>query len=80
MGGAPLPPRFMVVSAPAKVLRAVSEKGNKWKIRGTAEYQALARAYLADLTPVKPLTAVEAGCPEPQNRHRAIQKARDKPT
>ena len=80
-GGTIVPPRSMVVGAPAKVLRAVSEKEIEWKTRGTAEYQQLARDCLAGMTPVKPLTAVEAGRPEAAKSDvLSIQEARDKPT
>ena len=71
----------MVVGAPAKVLRDVSDKEIKWKTRGTAEYQQLARDCLAGLRPVEPLKAVEAGRPEAAASDVvSIQQARDKPT
>jgi len=57
-------PRSMVVGAPAKVIRDVTDKEIEWKTRGTAEYQALARDCLIGLTPVEPLKAIEAGRPE----------------
>jgi len=54
----------MVVGAPAKVIREVSEKEVAWKTRGTAEYQQLARDCLAGLKPVEPLREVETDRPD----------------
>ena len=80
-GGTLVPPRSMVVGAPAKVLREVTDEEIKWKTRGTAEYQELARACLAGMKPVEPLTEVEAGRPEAaESDIVSIQEARDKPT
>lgn len=59
-GGTVIPPRSMVVGAPAKVIRAVTDREVEWKTRGTAEYQELARACIAGLTPVEPLKTIEA--------------------
>ncbi|MBM1691239.1 transferase hexapeptide repeat family protein [Sulfitobacter geojensis] len=59
-----IPPRSMVVGAPAKVIREVSEKEVAWKTRGTAEYQQLARDCLAGLKPVEPLREVETDRPD----------------
>jgi len=54
-------PRSMVVGAPAKLLREVSDKEIEWKSNGTREYQELARNCLAGLiNPVEPLFEVEA--------------------
>ena len=52
-------PRSMVVGAPAKVIREVSDKEIEWKTRGTKEYQTLAKDCLMGLTSVEPLTEVE---------------------
>jgi len=53
-------PRSMVVGAPAKLLREVSDKEIEWKSGGTREYQQLARNCLAGLiNPVEPLFEVE---------------------
>lgn len=59
-GGTVIPPRSMVVGAPAKEIRAVTDREVEWKTRGTAEYQELARACIAGLTPVEPLKTIEA--------------------
>jgi len=54
-------PRSMVVGAPAKLLREVSDKEIEWKSNGTREYQELARNCLAGLIKqVEPLFKVEA--------------------
>ena len=78
-GGTIIPPRSMVVGAPAKVMRKVTDKEIEWKTRGTAEYQELARACLVGMTPVEPLKAVEAGRPQAAPSDVvSIQEARDK--
>lgn len=59
-----IPPRSMVVGAPARVIREVTEKEVAWKTRGTAEYQQLARDCLTGLRPADPLKAVEADRPK----------------
>ena len=76
-----IPPRSMVVGAPAKVIREVTEKEVAWKTRGTAEYQQLARDCLTGLRPVDPLKAVEADRPEmAASDVVSIQEARQQPT
>ncbi len=76
-----IPPRSMVVGSPAKVIRAVTENEVAWKTRGTAEYQELARACRAGLTPVEPLKAVEADRPDVEPSDIVpLQEAREKPT
>ena len=76
-----IPPRSMVVGSPAKVIRPVTEKEVAWKTRGTAEYQELARACLAGLTPVEPLKAVEADRPDVEPSDIVpLQAARENPT
>lgn len=59
--GTRVPARSMVVGAPARVIREVSDDEIAWKSRGTAEYQQLARDCLAGLNPVQPLRAPEEG-------------------
>jgi len=74
-----IPPRSMVVGAPAKVIREISDKEIAWKTRGTAEYQQLARDCLTGLRPVDPLKAVEADRPEmAPSDVLSIQEARQK--
>jgi phenylacetic acid degradation protein len=53
------PRRSLVVGAPAKVLREVSDDEIAWKSRGTAFYQALAARSRESLLPAEPLSAVE---------------------
>jgi carbonic anhydrase/acetyltransferase-like protein (isoleucine patch superfamily) len=55
------PRRSLVVGAPAKVLREVSDEEIAWKSRGTAFYQALAARSRESLLPAEPLSAVEPG-------------------
>ncbi len=59
--GTIIPARSMVVGAPARVIRRVSDTELAWKSRGTKEYQELARACLTGLTPVRPLGEIEPG-------------------
>ncbi|MBV1925693.1 MAG: transferase hexapeptide repeat family protein [Rhodobacteraceae bacterium] len=80
-GGTIIPRRSMVVGAPAKVLREVTDKEINWKTRGTAEYQELAQACLVSMTLVEPLKAIEDGRPEAAESDVVpIQEARDKPS
>jgi phenylacetic acid degradation protein len=69
--GAVIPPRCLVVGAPAKVLRELSEDEIAWKSQGTAIYQQLALEAPQKLHPATPLTT-----PEP-NRRRAQAPAYD---
>ena len=71
----------MASASDAKVIRAVTEREVAWKTRGTAEYQELARACLAGLTPVEPLKAVEADRPDVEPSDiLPLQEARENPT
>jgi phenylacetic acid degradation protein len=54
-----VPPRSMVMGAPARVTRAVSEQEIKWKNSGTAHYQALAIRSMQTMQEVEALTEVE---------------------
>ncbi len=54
-----VPPRSMVMGAPARVTRAVSEQEIKWKISGTAHYHALAIRSMQTMQEVEALTEVE---------------------
>ncbi len=55
------PPRSLVVGAPAKVKRALSEREIDWKSRGTREYQQLAKRCHDSLRPAEPLAEPEPG-------------------
>jgi len=57
------PPRSLVVGAPAKVKRVLSDKEVEWKTRGTQEYQQLAKRCTASLVRTKALTEVEKSRP-----------------
>jgi len=59
--GTVIPAGSMVVGAPARVIRPVSDTELEWKRRGTREYQQLARACLTGLTPVRPLREIDPG-------------------
>lgn len=54
-----VPPKSLVVGAPARVVRTLEEKEIAWKIEGTREYQELTRRSLATMREVAPLTEVE---------------------
>ena len=54
-----IPARSLVVGAPARVLRELTEEEIAWKQEGTACYQALTRRCMASLVETAPLTKVE---------------------
>ncbi len=55
-----IPPRSLVVGAPAKVARELTEEEIAWKTGGTAVYQGLARRSLMTMRKVEPLREAEA--------------------
>ena len=59
--GTIIPPRSMVVGAPSRILRQVSDKELEWKTAGTKQYQALAQDCLNGMAKVEPLREVEPG-------------------
>jgi phenylacetic acid degradation protein len=61
--GTRIPPRSMVVGAPARILRALTDAEVDWKTRGTGVYQRLALDAPHKLAPAQPLPA-----PEPNRR------------
>lgn len=64
-----IPSRTLVVGAPARVVRELTDEEIAWKALGTREYQQLAARCLESLRECSPLTAVS---PE---RHNAPQKS-----
>ena len=56
-------PGSLIVGAPAKVLRMLSDKEIAWKRRGTEEYQRLTRRSLASLVECPPLAEAEPDRP-----------------
>ncbi len=54
-----VPPRMLVVGAPAKVLRPLSDAEMAWKAEGTKTYGELAQRSAATMKLVTPLTAAE---------------------
>lgn len=56
-------PRQLVAGCPASVRRALRDEEVAWKSAGTAEYQQLARRYLAEAEEVEPLARVQADRP-----------------
>jgi phenylacetic acid degradation protein len=56
-----IPPRSLVLGAPAKVIRPVSDEEIAWKSYGTRQYHDLAVRSMASLREVEALTAVEPG-------------------
>lgn len=61
--GTIIPPRSLVVGAPARVVRPLREEELAWKQQGTREYQELTVRSLASLRPVEPLTAPQPDRP-----------------
>lgn len=61
--GTIVPPRSLVVGAPAKVTRQLTDKELAWKKTGTRLYQELAVRSLASQRPVQPLSAVQPDRP-----------------
>jgi phenylacetic acid degradation protein len=58
-----IPPRSLVLGAPAKVVRAVSDEELAWKAYGTRQYHDLAVRSMNSLREVEALTEVEADRP-----------------
>jgi phenylacetic acid degradation protein len=61
--GMAIPPRSLVLGAPAKVIRAVSDEEIAWKSYGTRQYHDLALRSMRSLREVDALTEVEADRP-----------------
>jgi len=57
--GAEIPPRTLVAGIPAKVLRELTDSDIAHKMKGTRQYQELARRSPAEMKPCEPLTAPE---------------------
>jgi phenylacetic acid degradation protein len=56
-----VPPRTLVMGAPARVIRELTDQEIQWKAVGTREYQELAVRCLASLRECAPLTQMPAG-------------------
>ncbi len=61
--GMQIPPRSMVLGAPARVVRELGDADIAGKSFGTRQYQRLTERCLQTLQEVEPLTEVEAGRP-----------------
>ena len=59
--GLVIPPRSMVMGAPARIVRALTDKEIAWKSFGTRQYHELAVRSLATMREVDALTEVEPG-------------------
>ncbi len=70
--GMQVPPKSLVMGAPAKVVRELTDKEIAWKRKGTLEYQQLAIQCLKDMQEVAPLTEVE-----PDRRRLRIDNPQD---
>jgi phenylacetic acid degradation protein len=57
--GMAIPPRSLVLGAPAKIIRAVSNEEIAWKSYGTRQYHDLALRSMQSLREVEALTEVE---------------------
>jgi len=55
-----IPPRTLVLGAPARIVRELSPQELEWKAIGTREYQELARRCLSTLKECEPLRSPEA--------------------
>jgi phenylacetic acid degradation protein len=56
-----IPPRSMVMGAPARVIRELTDKEIAWKSFGTRQYHELSVRSMQTMREVEPLTEVEAG-------------------
>ncbi len=70
--GMQVPPKSLVMGAPAKVVRELTDKEIAWKHKGTREYQLLAQQCLQEMEEVAPLTEVE-----PDRRRLRIDNPQD---
>jgi phenylacetic acid degradation protein len=70
--GMQVPPKSLVMGAPAKVVRELTDKEIAWKQKGTREYQLLAAQCLQEMEEAAPLTAVE-----PNRRRLRIDNPQD---
>ncbi len=70
--GMQVPPKSLVMGAPAKVVRELTDKEIAWKRKGTLEYQQLAVQCLQEMKEVAPLTEVE-----PDRRRLRIDNPQD---
>jgi len=76
--GMEVPPRSLVLGAPARVARALRDDEIDWKRQGTAQYHRLALRSLQSMREVEALTEVEPqrprlhgdGAPQPKVRQR----------
>ena len=57
--GSRMPPRSLIIGAPAKVARALSDEEIAWKRHGTQAYQELARRSMRSMVEVHPLSEPE---------------------
>ncbi len=61
--GMEVPPRSLVMGAPARVTRPLRDDELAWKVEGTAHYHVLTRRCLASMQEVEALTEVEENRP-----------------
>jgi phenylacetic acid degradation protein len=61
--GTIVPPRSLMLGAPARTIRALTDHEIAWKRNGTREYQELVVRSLASQRPVEPLRAVQPDRP-----------------
>ncbi|MFZ6658863.1 phenylacetic acid degradation protein PaaY [Undibacterium sp. TJN19] len=61
--GMQVPARSLVVGAPARIVRVLSDEEIAWKTQGTAQYHELTRRSLASMQLVEALTEAEADRP-----------------
>ena len=72
--GMQVPPRMLVVGAPARITRELSDQEIAWKTRGTQEYQDLAVRSLATMTLTTPLLEADRNRPRIVSHFEAMHK------
>jgi phenylacetic acid degradation protein len=72
--GMQVPPRTLVMGAPARIARELSEQEIAWKTRGTREYQDLTVRSLATMTLTSPLADADRDRPRIVSHFEAMHK------
>lgn len=74
-----IPPRKVVVGAPARIVRDVSDAMLAWKTEGTRHYQALPALMRAQWRPCEPLREVPPDRPRPSVTYETWTRSREGP-
>lgn len=73
-----IPPRKLVVGAPGKIVKDVTDEMLAWKTEGTRVYQALPARMRAGWKPCEPLREVPADRREQQQSYRTWKETRNR--